>query len=123
MDSRREKNLNTGAWYCYDMVLVFSFLFGECFQDHNHRGYHAHEEECLDPERQTSRGDTKELFSMGVHIPPAHPMSHLPMHGPNLWPNPGQWRECGRFRGAKGVTAVHHLWAQCLWCTTVDALV
>jgi isopenicillin N synthase-like dioxygenase len=51
------------------------------------RGYTAMEEETLDPARQ-SRGDTKEGFYIGRHIPQSDPRyDPAKLAGPNQWPD------------------------------------
>ena len=61
---------------------------------HN-RGWTPLGEETLDPERQTC-GDTKEGYYIGREIPAGHKLAHLPLHGPNVWPDAAllpEWRE------------------------------
>lgn len=53
------------------------------------RGYTAMEEERLDPAIQKTRGDTKEGFYIGQHVPETDPRyDPAKLSGPNQWPNP-----------------------------------
>lgn len=66
------------------------------------RGYTAFEEESLDPAVQTTRGDTKEGFYIGVDVPEDSPdYNPAKLKGPQPWPSPetcGKGFDCTAFR-------------------------
>ncbi len=63
--------------------------------DHSpvHRGWYRLYEEVLNPDT-APRGDRKEGIKIGRDCGPDHPRvrAHIPLHGPNQWPDIPHWR-------------------------------